>query len=149
MRDDFKTGIRDRFQGGKENDCGFDKKPTEGSNDELQFSNNAPRLGGWRTDANGQKAWIQPTPGGCKDESVTAVDMENSFSDIDVENDFGPTVTASTLSEEERQTWMSDLRGEMNNEDAVLALLLPALPKLQRVDLMMPYGANYVERMFE
>lgn len=44
---------------------------------------------------------------------------------------------------------MSDLQGDVANEDAVLALLLPALPKLQRVDLMMPYGANYVVRMFE
>lgn len=38
-----------------------------------------------------------------KKEVFAAVDTEQSISEIDMENDFDPTVTASTPSEEERQ----------------------------------------------
>lgn len=46
LRDDFKTGAQDEFHDEKENECGLDKKPTEGSNDELQYSDTAPECGG-------------------------------------------------------------------------------------------------------
>lgn len=93
--------------------------------------------------------------------NAAAANMENLSSDIDSENalendlendsenDFGPMVDLSTLSEGKRQMWMCDLREEEQNEDALLALLLPALPKLQCVDIMIPHDAKYVPRMFE
>ena len=127
----------------------FGRTPTEGGCDLLQFSDDAPQLGGWKKVSNNHKTWVQPTFRVDKDDNAAAVDTENPSSDINLKNDFEPAVAASSLSKEEHQMWICDLREEMHNEDAVLALLLPALPKLQRVDLMMPHGAKYVERMFE
>lgn len=62
--------------------------------------------------------------------------MVRPSSDEVLENDSSSTVTASSLSEEEQQMRTHNLQGDMNNEDAVLALMLPALLKLQLVNLM-------------
>ena len=62
--------------------------------------------------------------------------MVRPSSDEVLENDSSSTVTASSLSEEEQQMRTHNLQRDMNNEDAVLALMLPALLKLQLVNLM-------------
>lgn len=57
-------------------------------------------------------------------------------------------VRRSSHSEDEESMWFEALT-HYPNEDALLALLLPSLPNLNRLDLMVPAsGAEYYEKMF-
>lgn len=65
-----------------------------------------------------------------------------------VEDVFKEAIKKYSHSKEEEDKWLEDIaRG--GNEDALLGLLLPALFKLQRLDLCMPLGSTpYFTRLF-
>ncbi|KAI9735169.1 MAG: hypothetical protein M1834_001757 [Cirrosporium novae-zelandiae] len=65
-----------------------------------------------------------------------------------VEDVFRSAIKASAHSEREEAAWLRALE-DGYNDDAVLALLLPALPNLRRLDLMLSFPSKYYWRMLE
>ncbi|MCJ1391306.1 hypothetical protein MMC18_004169 [Xylographa bjoerkii] len=65
---------------------------------------------------------------------------------LEVDDVFKDTIKAASHNEEEEKQWLEHMAWP-DHGDATLALLLPALPKLESLDLMIMDGCTYFEKM--
>lgn len=81
------------------------------------------------------------------DDNFLEENMKQETTQLEIEEVFKEAIKKYSHSKEEEDKWLDDVaRG--GNEDALLGLLLPALFKLQRLDLCMPFGdAPYFMRL--
>ncbi|MCJ1398489.1 hypothetical protein MMC11_001689 [Xylographa trunciseda] len=78
--------------------------------------------------------------------SSTAVEEGKPNVCQSVDDVFKNAIKIASHDEEEEKQWLEHMTW-LDHNDAVLALLLPALPKLQSLDLMLKYGCTYFEKM--
>jgi len=63
---------------------------------------------------------------------------------VEVDSVFKQVIKASSYDEEEEREWLKHVSWT-DNTGAILALVLPALITLKRLDLMLTYGITYFE----
>ena len=67
---------------------------------------------------------------------------------LEVDDVFKDRIKAASHDEEEEKQWLEHMTWP-DHGDATLALLLPALPKLESLDLMIMHGCTYFEKMMQ